>query len=100
MRLGDYKAVLAQGSKARKTYGQPEIVERHRHRYEASNKYRDQYKNWGLAASGLSPDGELVEMVEVIDHPYFLSTQAHPEFRSRPDRPHPLFNGLIKATLQ
>ena len=99
MRLGDYKCVLEAGTKSRKAYGSAEIVERHRHRYEAANTYRDKYEQWGLKVSGTSPDGHLVEMVEAIDHPYFLSTQAHPEFRSRPDRPHPLFVGLIKATL-
>jgi CTP synthase len=99
MRLGDYPTVLARGSKARKAYGQENIVERHRHRCECNNEYRDRYEAWGIKASGLSPDGHLVEVVEAIDHPYFLSTQAHPEFRGRPDRPHPLFNGLIKAVL-
>jgi CTP synthase len=99
MRLGDYLCVLDSGTKARKLYGQPQIVERHRHRYEANNDYRDQYESWGLKASGSSPDGKLVEMIEAIDHPYFLTTQAHPEFRSRPDRAHPLFLGLIKAVL-
>ena len=99
MRLGDYKCVLESGSKARKAYGTAEIVERHRHRYEAANAYRDQYESWGLKISGTSPDGHLVEMIEAIDHPYFLTTQAHPEFRSRPERPHPLFIGLLKAVL-
>jgi CTP synthase len=99
MRLGDYACVLAAGTKARRTYGQAQITERHRHRYEANNDYRDRYEQWGIAASGLSPDGKLVEMVEALDHPYFLTTQAHPEFRSRPDKPHPLFVGLIKAIL-
>lgn len=99
MRLGDYTCVLEKGSVARKAYGQGSIIERHRHRYEAANSYRDQYQKWGLKASGLSPDGVLVEMIEATDHPYFLSTQAHPEFRSRPTHPHPLFTGLIKATL-
>ncbi|HZP55766.1 MAG TPA: CTP synthase [Candidatus Saccharimonadales bacterium] len=98
MRLGNYTCVLDRGSKARKIYGQAEIIERHRHRYEAKNSYRDQYQKWGIIASGISPDGSLVEMVEAIDHPYFLTTQAHPEFRSRPNRPHPLFSGLIKAS--
>jgi CTP synthase len=97
MRLGDYTAVLERGTKARKLYGQEKIVDRHRHRYEANNEYRDQYENWGLKISGLSPDGRLVEMIEVPDHPFFVATQAHPEFRSRPNRPHPLFLGLIKA---
>jgi CTP synthase len=99
MRLGDYPAVLASASKARRAYGAEKIIERHRHRLEAANAYRDQYESWGIRASGLSPDGHLVEVVEAIDHPYFLSTQAHPEFRSRPNRPHPLFVGLIKAAL-
>jgi CTP synthase len=84
---------------ARKAYGLGQIVERHRHRYEAGNSYRGQYEKWGLKASGLSPDGNLVEMIEVINHPYFVSTQAHPEFRSRPTRPHPLFVGLLRAVL-
>ena len=97
MRLGDYPTVLARGSKSRKAYGAEQIIERHRHRLEAANAYRDRYESWGIAASGLSPDGHLVEVVEALDHPYFLSTQAHPEFRSRPNRPHPLFVGLIKA---
>ena len=97
MRLGDYKCVLEPGTRARKAYGQAEIIERHRHRYEANNKYRGQYQGWGLVASGLSPDGQLVEMIEAKDHPFFVGTQAHPEFRSRPARPHPLFVSFIKA---
>ena len=100
MRLGDYPTVLARGSKARKAYGSEQIVERHRHRLEAVNVYREKYDSWGIWASGLSPDGHLVEVVEAIDHPYFVATQAHPEFRSRPKRPHPLFVGLIKAALR
>ncbi|MEX2007107.1 MAG: CTP synthase [Candidatus Saccharimonadales bacterium] len=99
MRLGDYPCQVAAGSLARRIYGESHIVERHRHRYEANNKYRNQYKKWGVAASGVSPDGNLVEMIEAVDHPYFMTTQAHPEFRSRPERPHPLFLGLIKAAL-
>ncbi len=99
MRLGDYPTTLAKATKARKAYGQENIIERHRHRCECNNDYRDQYASWGIVASGLSPDGHLVEVVEAIDHPYFLSTQAHPEFRSRPDRPHPLFSGLIRAVI-
>lgn len=99
MRLGDYPCELSRGTLARKLYGQENIVERHRHRYEATNKYRDQYEKWGIVASGLSPDGKLVEMIEAPSHPYFIATQAHPEFRSRPGRPHPLFSGLIKAAL-
>lgn len=99
MRLGDYPCVLIGGTKSRKVYGQEEIIERHRHRYEANNKFRDQYEKWGVQISGLSPDGNLVEMIEAMDHPYFLATQAHPEMRSRPMRPHPLFVGLIKAAV-
>ena len=100
MRLGDYKCELSSGTKARKIYGQSEITERHRHRCECSNAYRDMYESWGIKASGLSPDGHLVEVIEALDHPYFLATQAHPEFRSRPHRPHPLFTGLIRAALK
>jgi CTP synthase len=97
MRLGDYTAVLKSGTVARKLYGQEKIVDRHRHRYEANNEYRDKYPEWGLKISGTSPDGSLVEMIEAPEHPFFVATQAHPEFRSRPNRPHPLFLGLIKA---
>ncbi|HSX18292.1 MAG TPA: CTP synthase [Candidatus Saccharimonadales bacterium] len=100
MRLGDYPCVLTRGTKARRLYGQEQIIERHRHRYEANNKYRNQYEKWGLLASGMSPDDNLVEMIEAIDHPYFVTTQAHPEFRSRPDRPHPLFIGLLRSITQ
>jgi len=99
MRLGDYPTLLVPGSLARRTYGQAQIIERHRHRYEATNSYRDQYEKWGLRISGLSPDEHLVEMVEAVGHPYFLSTQAHPEFRSRPGRPHPMFAGLMRAVI-
>ena len=99
MRLGDYTCMLENGTKARKAYGQGQIVERHRHRYEANNSYRDQYEDWGIKASGLSPDSNLVEMIEAVGHPYFVATQAHPEFRSRPNRSHPLFTGLIRASL-
>jgi CTP synthase len=99
MRLGDYPTVLARGTKARKAFGQENIIDRHRHRCECSNDYRDKYESWGITASGLSPDGHLVEVIEALDHPYFLATQAHPELRSRPNRPHPLFMGLIRAVL-
>ncbi|MBX4197289.1 CTP synthase [Candidatus Saccharibacteria bacterium] len=99
MRLGDWTCVLERGTAARKIYGQGEIVERHRHRYEANNSYREQYEKWGLKISGLSPDGNLVEMIEAPGHPFFVGTQAHPEFRSRPNRPHPLYTAFIKASL-
>lgn len=99
MRLGDYPCVLASGSLARRIYGAEKITERHRHRYEANNAFREQYESWGLKISGLSPDGTLVEMVEAVSHPFFVGTQAHPEFRSRPNRPHPLYTAFIKAAL-
>ncbi|MBU6352479.1 MAG: CTP synthase [Actinomycetales bacterium] len=101
MRLGLYKAKLEAGSIVARTYGASEISERHRHRYEVNNKYRDALSKTGLKFSGLSPDGNLVEFVELTEdlHPYFVGTQAHPEFRSRPTNPHPLFAGLIKAAL-
>ncbi|OGL25799.1 CTP synthase [Candidatus Saccharibacteria bacterium RIFCSPHIGHO2_12_FULL_49_19] len=99
MRLGNYPAKLEQGSLARRVYGQENIIERHRHRCECANAYRPKYAKWGIKASGLSPDGHLVEMIEATDHPYFLATQAHPEFRSRPNRPHPMFLGFIKAVI-
>jgi CTP synthase len=99
MRLGDYEAVLSRGTIARKHYGQEKIIERHRHRYEVNNAYREQFENWGLIISGTSPDGSLVEMVEAKGHPFFVGTQAHPEFRSRPNRPHPLYSGFVKACI-
>ena len=99
MRLGSYKAVLKEGSLAQALYQSDQITERHRHRYEFNNKYREMLENEGLIISGTSPDGELVEFVELTekDHPYFIATQAHPEFKSRPDEPHPLFSGLVSA---
>lgn len=101
MRLGLYKAILAKGSIVAETYGAEEISERHRHRYEVNNSYRDEIGKAGLVFSGISPDGSLVEFVELPRdiHPYYVGTQAHPEFRSRPTNPHPLFSGLIKAAI-
>ena len=101
MRLGLYKAILAKGSIVAKTYGAEEISERHRHRYEVNNSYREEIGKAGLVFSGISPDGSLVEFVELPRdiHPYYVGTQAHPEFRSRPTSPHPLFSGLIKAAI-
>jgi len=102
MRLGLYKAALTPGSVVAGVYGANEIEERHRHRYEVNNRYRDQIAAAGLVFSGLSPDGNLVEFVELPKdvHPYYVSTQAHPEFRSRPNKAHPLFRGLIAAGLE
>jgi CTP synthase len=100
MRLGDYACNLEKGSLAAKLYGEKSIVERHRHRYECVNSYRDQYGKWGLRAAGINPDNNLVEVIEAIDHPFMIASQFHPEFKSRPNRPHPLFRGFIHATLQ
>ena len=101
MRLGIYPCKLTEGSKARELYGGQEIVyERHRHRYEVSNALRPELEKAGLSICGTSPDGRLVETIELKDHPYFEATQAHPEFKSRPNRPHPLFVGLVKAAIE
>jgi len=97
MRLGAYVCRLARGSRAAEVYGVPEVKERHRHRYEVSNRYRDTLVEHGMRLSGLSPDGSLVEMVELPQHPWFIGCQFHPELRSRPTRPHPLFAGFIAA---
>lgn len=97
MRLGDYTCKITKDSLAYNVYGSESIVERHRHRYECNNDYRDQYESWGIRATGTSPDGKLVEIIEGTDHPYFIATQAHPEFKSRPNHPHPLFAGFVKA---
>src|SRR6266498_4173969 len=101
MRLGLYPALLAEGSLVRELYGSDLVQERHRHRYEVNNAYRETLERAGLRCSGLSPDGRLVEFVELPRsvHPYFVATQAHPEFLSRPTRPHPLFSGLVAAAL-
>ena len=101
MRLGLYKAILSKGSIVAETYGLSEVSERHRHRYEVNNSYREVIAGSGMIFSGVSPDGNLVEFVELPreNHPYYVGTQAHPEFRSRPTRPHPLFSGLIKAAI-
>ncbi len=99
MRLGNYDCELVPGSLAAKLYGSKKIVERHRHRGEANNDYRDQYEKWGIKASGVNPDNNLVEIIEGIDHPFLLASQFHPEFKSRPNRPHPMFDGFIKALI-
>jgi CTP synthase len=99
MRLGNYESVLAQGSLAHQVYGSKTATERHRHRYECNNSYRDSYESWGIRVSATSPDGNLVEMVEAIDHPFFLAAQSHPEFNSRPNRPYPFFNGFVKSLI-
>ena len=100
MRLGRYPCVLREGTRSRSLYGAAEISERHRHRFEFSNKYRTVMEEKGLALAGLSPDGRLVEIVELPAHPWFVGVQFHPEFKSRPDRPHPLFCGFVRAALE
>jgi CTP synthase len=97
MRLGAYPCRLTRGSRAAEIYGQAEVSERHRHRYEVSNRYRDLFVQKGLRLSGLSPDGQLVEIIELPQHPWFIGCQFHPELQSRPTRPHPLFAGFIAA---
>jgi len=100
MRLGAYPCVLADGTKAIKLYGTDRISERHRHRYEVNNEYRHDLTKNGMVFSGTSPDGRIIEMIELKGHPFFIGTQAHPEFKSRPNRPHPLFRGFIAAALR
>ncbi len=99
MRLGAYPCLLREGSKAAQVYGKAEVSERHRHRYEVSNRYRDTFVEHGLVLSGLSPDSSLVEMIELPSHPWFIGCQFHPELQSRPLRPHPLFAGFVAAAM-
>ncbi len=100
LRLGSYPCVLDKTSKAYTLYGDEMIAERHRHRYEVNNDYRNALVEKGMKLCGLSPDGRIVEMIELSDHPWFLATQAHPELKSRPNRPHPLFKGFVEASIQ
>jgi CTP synthase len=100
MRLGLYPAKLVPGTKVARAYGEELVYERHRHRYEVNNKYRTRLEEAGLVCSGTSPDGRLVEYVELEEHPFFVATQAHPEFKSRPDRPHPLFAAFVRAAVE
>lgn len=97
MRLGDYPCVIDKHSLTAKLYKTTKITERHRHRYEANNAYIEQYESWGIKAAGKSPDGTLVEMIEAIDHPFFVASQFHPEFLSRPNVPHAMFKGFIRS---
>ena len=99
LRLGAYPCQIAPGTRLEQCYGAREISERHRHRYEFNNEYRQLLSQAGLVLSGLSPDGHLVEAVERADHPFYIGVQFHPEFKSRPNRPHPLFLGFVKAAL-
>jgi len=98
MRLGAYPCALAEGSRSREIYGQPELSERHRHRFDVNNEYRELLTTNGMTISGTSPDGGLVEMIEISDHPWFVAGQFHPELKSRPTRPHPLFASFVEAS--
>ena len=100
LRLGSYPCVLAKDTKAYALYKAETIHERHRHRYEVNNDYRTFLTEHGMMLSGMSPDNRIVEMIELPDHPWFVGTQAHPELKSRPNRPHPLFKGFIEASLK
>lgn len=100
MRLGSYECVLVPDTRCHQIYGQSVIHERHRHRYEVNPRFRDELQSKGLRAGGLSPDGNLVELVELVDHPWFIGCQFHPEFKSRPMEPHPLFTSYIAACLK
>ena len=98
MRLGQYPCELDEKSKSYGVYEQYLIYERHRHRYEINNKFREQFEKNGIILAGISPDKRIVEMIEIADHPWFVACQFHPEFKSRPNRPHPLFFGFIRAS--
>jgi len=97
MRLGDYDCTLAPHSLVSHLYGTAAIVERHRHRYECNAAYTEQYEAWGIRAVGRNPETNLVEIIEGVSHPFFLASQFHPEFKSRPNRPHPMFDGFVQA---
>lgn len=100
MRLGAYGARLVPGSQVAAAYGTEVVTERHRHRYEVNPSYRSRLEQAGVLCSGMSPDGRLVEFIELPGHPFWIGTQAHPEFKSRPDQPHPLFRELVAAALR
>jgi CTP synthase len=100
MRLGSYPCVLKEGSRSHKAYGSLLVHERHRHRYEFNNQYRPQFEEHGMDFVGLSPNGELVEVIELADHPWYVAVQCHPEFKSKPTQAHPLFRGFVEASLQ
>ena len=100
MRLGAYPCDIADGSQSAKIYGEPHITERHRHRYEVNIGYKDRLEEAGLKFSGMSPDGELPEIVELPGHPWFVGVQFHPELKSKPTDPHPLFKSFIGAALE
>ncbi|MCQ2609614.1 MAG: gamma-glutamyl-gamma-aminobutyrate hydrolase family protein, partial [Lachnospiraceae bacterium] len=100
LRLGAYSCSIVPGTTMERCYGKTEISERHRHRYEFNNEYREVLKKAGLVLSGMSPDGRLVETAELSDRPFYVGVQYHPEFKSRPNKPHPLFVGFVGAALK
>ncbi len=100
MRLGIYPCRITEGTLVWRLYREELVYERHRHRFEVNNAYREVLSKSGLVFSGISPDNRLVEIIELPDHPFFIATQFHPEFKSRPNRAHPLFAGLVKAALE
>ena len=100
MRLGSWDCNVVNNTLAHKLYGSTRITERHRHRYEVNNYFREKLAQSGMVISGVSPDYRLVEMIEIPEHPFFVATQAHPEFKSRPNRPHPLFKGIVAAAVE
>ena len=99
LRLGSYPCVLAEGSKSYELFGKKEIQERHRHRYEVNNAFRKELSEKGMSIVGTSPDAHIVEMIEIAGHPFFVGTQGHPEFKSRPNHAHPLFRGFVQAAV-
>ena len=100
MRLGTWEAKLAEGSRSAELYGSNTVNERHRHRYEFNHNYRSQLEEKGFNLVGTSPDGTLGEIIEIPDHPFFIAVQFHPEFKSKPTKPHPLFKGFVAAALE
>ena len=100
MRLGAYSCKLQEGSLSSKAYGQKVVYERHRHRFEFNNAYGDELKSSGLSIGGINPDNDLVEIIEIADHPWFVAVQFHPEFKSKPNAAHPLFASFIEAALK
>ena len=100
MRLGAYEAMLTRGSRVAQIYGGTEIFERHRHRYEVNTAYKDRLEQRGMRFSGMSPDGILPEIIEYDDHPWFIGVQFHPELKSRPFEPHPLFASFVEAAVE
>ena len=100
MRLGASNCLLVSGTKIQQAYGSDRATERHRHRYEFNNLYREKMEAHGMVVAGVTPDQKLVELIELADHPWFAACQFHPEFQSKPNQPHPLFSGFVKAAVE